>query len=294
VERRGTFAAGPFGVNGLCASPPPLVPCIGGPNNGSQSANKMTWRVGLDYFAAPEQMFYGYVATGYKAGGFNDFDPATGGVGTYEPESLTAYELGYKGRITDSLQLNSSAYYYDYSKTQISSLVNIAGNFVIYTRTVPTQIYGWENELKWRISRADMLNLALTAMDSKYERFAAGLLQNVDWSGKSLDKTPSFAATASYSHDWTLDAGGSIRAYIASRYSSSYQVSDFVAAVQYTQDSYTRTDVTLTYTDRDEKYYFQLFAKNLENDVQILTLPGNSSASISEPRLYGVRLGLSF
>ena len=75
TDRSGTFAAGPGYLNAqgtTCIAP---ENCIGGINDGHQSASKLTWRAVVDYEVVPNQMVYASVATGYKAGGFNDFDP---------------------------------------------------------------------------------------------------------------------------------------------------------------------------------------------------------------------------
>lgn len=296
LVRHGTFAAGPFGVNGLCPSPPPIQDCIGGPNDGSESANKVTYRFGLDYFATANQMIYGLVATGYKPGGFNDFDPVTHRVAPYQPESLTDFELGYKGRPSGVLELDSNVYYYDYARDQITSVVDVDNNFVVYTRSVPTRIYGWENQLKWRLSAADMLDASLTAMHSRYVSLEAGIMQNISWAGYSLDKTPGATASLGYTHDWGLGDHGSLRGHADIFYSTSYVTSDYIVAVQYRQPAYTRTDLTLTYTDSSGRYYMQGFVRNLENKVQLLTAEGqgNDDAAVSEPRFFGIRLGFNY
>lgn len=299
VTRRGTFAPGPGPwpnpAGQPCTGGPVVTPCIGFPNNGDQSASKVTYRAGAEWFLAPKQMIYGYVATGYKAGGFNDFDPVLGpatGPVPYEPEALTAYEVGYKGRLLSNLEWNSSAYYYDYTKNQISSLINVSGAFVLATRTAPTRIYGWENELKWKVTKSDSITAMLTTAKSKYTQFMAGLNQDVDWSGDSLDKTPSFTASLGWQHDWALAAGGTLSAYVGSRHSGSYFVSDFVGGVHVTQDSFSRSDIRLTYTDAAGKYFSQAFARNLEDKVQILSLGDSGTATVSEPRFFGVRIGV--
>jgi iron complex outermembrane receptor protein len=303
VVRQGTFAPGPGPwkdpTGAPCVAP---NDCVGVPNNGTQSDGKMTYRLGFDYHLDERSMVYGSVATGYKAGGFNDFDPSTNGTAPYDPESLTAYEAGYKGRLAPGLTLDSAVYYYDYSGSQVSSLVNINGNFVIYTRLVPTKIKGWENELSWRPSNADTINASLALSSSEYVRFNAGLLQNVNWSGKSLDKTPDVTASLSYAHDWDLPNGGTLTAQAATRYSSGYLVSNFVQAVQIEQDAFTRTDANVTYVSPGGKLTVTAFVKNIEDELQILGAPGTyapanlnlGSAAASEPRFMGVRLGVEF
>lgn len=303
VNRQGTFAAGPGPwknpQGGVCVAPDD---CVGTVNNGYQSAKKTTYRLAADYQIAEGQMVFASAASGYKAGGFNDFEPTTGKVGTYNPESLTAYEVGYKGRPMSNLQINTTAFYYDYTKAQVSSRINFSGTTVIYTRAVPVTICGVETEAKFKPTPNDSIDLAATFMKSEYKHFLAGILQNVDWSGYRLDKTPKVALTGAYSHVWELASGGSITGRVASKYSSGYLTSDFVNAKQFKQESFTRTDASLTYADGDGRFTLSGFVKNLENDLQMINSPGSYSATvvnaasvaISEPRMYGVRIGIRY
>ncbi|MDG2533010.1 TonB-dependent receptor [Sphingomonas sp. HITSZ_GF] len=305
VGRNGTFAAGagptPFSIWPNPQGTPCQVPqdCIGTPNNALQKASKVTWRAGLNYQIDNSNLLYASIATGYKAGGFNDFDAATGTVGEYTPEQLTAYEAGYKGRPAPWLQLTSAAFYYDYSKLQISSLLNINGNFVIYTRDVPAEIYGWENEVTFTPGRSTSISLSANFEHSKFKRFMAGLTQNVDYSGKSIDKTPAFVATATLNQSFDLGSGYALRFRGFTKYSSSYTLTDFVTPFRYRQGSFTRSDASLTLAAPKDSWYLQAFVQNIENDYQAVAAPGNVTSTapagatwgISEPLLAGVRLG---
>lgn len=288
LKRVGTFAAGPTPG---CTNP--FADCIGGPNNGSESATKMTYRLGLNYQFNPRELLYADVATGYKPGGFNDFDPDTHGVGPYEPEQLTAYEVGYKGRLSDRLQFNSDLFYYDYAKDQISGLTNVEGNFVIFTRAVASTISGWENTLKYKMSDANQINASLSLLHSKYGEFMTGLFENVDFTGKSLDKTPAATATLGYTHT-TEVAGGAIKAFLGTKYSSSYVVSDLVGGVQYTQKAFSRSNANITYLDNSGKYSAQIFVTNIENKLQLTAVGSNGNFTVSEPRFIGVRFGVNY
>ena len=300
MVRVGTFAAGPFDRNGVKCTP--FADCIGGPNNGKEGASKLTYRVGVNAQINSDDLVYASVATGYKAGGFNDFDPTTGGTGAYVPESMTAYELGYKGLIGSDLSLTSAVYYYDYSSEQISSLVNVVGNFVIFTRGVPTILYGWEAEGRYRLGSDDSIDFGLTTEHSEYTAFKAGLLQNVNWAGYGLDRTPSLVVTAGYNHHWELGSMGSVDARINTKFNGNYHLSDFVSAIQYTQHSFTRTDLLLTYTTSDSRFYGEIYARNLEDNIQATGggggftagVPDAAGVAVNEPRMIGVRIGVKY
>lgn len=308
VDRSGTFSVGNTDINGnTCVAP---ADCVGGPNDGSNKASKLTYRGGINLQFTPRELLYGSVSTGYKPGGFNDFDPVTGGIGHYDPEQLTAYEVGYKGRPVSALHLNSTFFYYDYAKDQISSVVlfNVANGGqvgVIFTRAVPAKIDGWENELTYDIDANTSVSLNGALERSHYVHFEAGIMQNVDWNGFRLDNTPAFVGSVSLNHNIDLANGASVKLRAFSKYSSSYFISDFVNAVQYRQKAFTRSDATVTYSAAHDAYFFQAFVENIENKVQGVgslnynpaSLAGNLNAAwvyVSTPRFLGVRAGINF
>ncbi|HUO23428.1 MAG TPA: TonB-dependent receptor [Caulobacteraceae bacterium] len=310
---------------------PTTAPCVGGLRDyGSWSGDKVTWRIGAKYQLAPQQMAYASVATGYKGGGFNDYDPesASHGVVSYAPENLTAYEVGYKGRVLPDLQFNTDVYYYDYNQYQLTFTTYVApsaagtaiGTVILYTAVAPATLYGWENEIHWAPSGADALDVSLALEHGTWGRGAlVGYLPSnrVDWSGKSLDNLPAVSATVSYRHKWTLPNRAAISARISSRISSQYFESDVngvgdpstgvysVPPAQYAQAAFTRTDLAAAYTTPSGKATLEAFVRNVEDQVQSLGrpmgivppgagTPYGQTERISTPRLYGVRLSLRY
>jgi iron complex outermembrane recepter protein len=323
TTRVGTFAVG--SVAG-CTYPDD---CIGSDNSGGERDHKVTWKVGLNYQLTARDLFYASVSTGFKPGGFNDSDPVTGKLATYKPETLTAYELGYKGRPLKNLTLTSAFFYYDYSSMQMNSLVlfptaaGISG--VLYTQTVPTELYGWENELRYQLDRNTTLSGTLAWEHSRFVNYQSGSQGYLgggfySWNGQALDRTPPFTANLALTHNWDLPNQAQVRFRAASKYSAGYYLSDFANAVRYRQNSFTRTDATLTYAAPGDRYTIQLFVENLENKLQktsgpsgyngtygVITggVPGAQSNGTSfptqsvgfgttTPRFYGVRLGAKF
>ncbi len=314
VNRIGTFAA-PFENVGATPPVPFLtttgIPCqapydcVGAQDNGRESDSKLTYRVGLNAQLTARDLLYVSVATGYKAGGFNDFG-STVGAPTYAPEAMTAYELGYKGRPLSNLRITSAFYYYDYSSDQISSLIYIGPAPVIDTRSAQTTIYGWENEFNASLTAHDLVDGALALEHSEYNKFMVGPTLGTSFAGKSLDKTPAAVLTLGYNHTWDLPSGAFLKARIGTKYSTSYKLSDFVNAEQYEQKAYTRSDFTLGYTAPGGKMTLEVFVHNLEDKLQAQSFvaattavanvhdSSGATAAVSEPRFYGVRLGLSY
>lgn len=333
VSRMGTFAL-PY--NFAAGFPPPPYPdsngnaichypdtCAGAVNNGGQKDNKVTWRVGLNYQMNPRTLFYASVATGFKGGGFNDYDPATGGTGQYQPASLTAYELGYKGRPLEGLSLSSDLFYYDFSRFQVNSGVNFpSGNFALYTVTTPVKLYGWETELNWQIDRDTSIDASMTLEHTSFSNFITGansLIGNgVSFTGQAVDLAPSFTLLGGISRRVTIDDHSALRLRLNTKYSASYLLSDYNAAVRYRQHGFTRTNASITYELDDARYTLQLFVENIENKVQRTSIIGgtyagtyggtNNNSVLNEasdpannlafyttaPRLFGLRAGMKF
>ena len=75
---------------------------------------KTTGRINLDWDINDSTMMYFSATSGYRSGGYSLVYFST--TPTYDPEELIAYEIGYKSQLfDDTLQLNASAYMYDYS-----------------------------------------------------------------------------------------------------------------------------------------------------------------------------------
>jgi iron complex outermembrane receptor protein len=99
---------------------------ITGQNDTRESFSDGTWRIGLDYDLTDTSFLYGYVATGSKAGGFQDgVDVCNCGrieFFPYEPEEVTNYEIGYKAELWDGrMNLILTGFYTDYRNKQVTS-----------------------------------------------------------------------------------------------------------------------------------------------------------------------------
>ena len=121
-----------------------------------------TWRVGFDYLISNDLFAYGYVASGFKAGGFGDkVDICECGEVTafpYDPEEVITYEFGLKGEALDgNLRLLANVFFNDYSDMQRTSWVIVgesihSGNDIgtlLTTNLAEAGIFGAEFEWDW-------------------------------------------------------------------------------------------------------------------------------------------------
>ena len=295
------------GVQSLTVPPPLAQVSNTAVNKARVSYSQTTWKLGGEFDLSPTTLLYAHAATGYKAGGFFDGDNARGD-NTYRPELLNSYEAGIKGRfLNNRVRLAASVFRYDYKDLQVSyitinPLTNATGT--ITTNAARAQNQGVEVEGKWLMSDDGVLNFAVGLLDAKYKSFIFPVVTNrpvaIDFAGKKLDKAPSSNLSVGYTHNWSLPDGSGMTAYVGVRRSSAYVLSNFAIAapVQYQQKAFNRSDVNLSYTAPRDKWYAQLYARNLEaqnvmTGLTFSTLTG-TQVLLAEPRVFGLRAGLKF
>ncbi|WP_294262931.1 TonB-dependent receptor [uncultured Sphingomonas sp.] len=273
---------------------------------------KVTWLAGLNYKPNADTLIYGKVSTGYKAGGFDS-------VGSYDPESNTAYEVGGKFGIGPH-QINTSAFYYDYKDLQASVLLNPAVGGQIFNAGKAT-IWGIEVEGNFKLSKHDTFNATFNYLNAKYDDLLAaytvfsvggadtsvGDLDNnpntvtqPNLAGNKLPQSPDVIITLGYDHVFDLGNAGTLTASAFSRFKSDY----FLDIFNYNdsrQRGFSQTDVALIYRPANEKFSVQAFVRNLE-DAQPLGFGTFVAAgpddiynwSFGAPRTYGARVTIDF
>ena len=276
-------------------------------NNAKVNYNQTTWKLGADYDLAKNVLVYANVATGYKAGGFFDGNSAAGN-NSYRPELLTSFETGIKGRFLDNrLRLSAAIFSYDYKDLQVSyiavnPLTNALGT--ITANAAKAKNTGFELEAKMAVSDSGTVNMGLGLLNAKYGDFIFPVTTTrpvaINLAGQQLDKAPDATLSLGYTHDWTFSDGSALTAFVGTRYSSSYKLSNFAVTVptQFTQPPFTRTDINVTYKAPGDKWYVQGFAKNLENrnvaTAVVYSPLTQSNVYLADPFTIGVRAGMKF
>jgi iron complex outermembrane receptor protein len=108
-----------------------------GPVRDKRDWSDTTYRIVANWRPTENSLIFGSITTGYKPGGFGSFaitqiDPAQADAefgryvavaddkpASYEPETVTSFDLGYKGTIMDGrAQVTVNAFFYDYEDLQ--------------------------------------------------------------------------------------------------------------------------------------------------------------------------------
>jgi iron complex outermembrane receptor protein len=270
------------------------------PNIADDDWSKTTWKLGLDWFARENSMLYFSVGTGYKAGGYFD------GVApnTYDEEQLLAWEIGSKNQLFDRrLQLNLAAFYYDYDDFQVTQTEPLLGlgdgaQGSVTRNAGEAEVYGAELSAIFLATEADRINVLLSYLHGEFTDFELyDPLADVthDYSGNKILKSPDWAATLSYQHDWQLDDGGTVTGEALAYYMDDHFLNfqnDSIAE----QDSYLKYDVNLTYRSPQNDWFVSAYGKNItDEDVLVsLTIIGVATGGFAAPRTYGIRVGYNW
>ncbi|NVN29286.1 TonB-dependent receptor plug domain-containing protein [Endobacter medicaginis] len=117
-------------------------------DNEATSANQFSGVAGIQWQPTSKTMTYFKVSKGFKPGGFTANNTVIQQqLAPYKPETLLAYELGFKSDIISQvLRLNGAAFFYDYHDQQVltSLLVPNYGPIGVFLNAPKSQVWGIE------------------------------------------------------------------------------------------------------------------------------------------------------
>jgi outer membrane receptor protein involved in Fe transport len=309
---------------------------------GEDEWSDVNYRVNLDWTPTDDILMYFSVTTGYRSGGFQlgvtdarDRQRDENGLPvpgsailpmTYDEETITSYEIGYKGFHFDkTVQLSASIYQYDYKGYQdrIDALDEVRGISVDVVQNASKAVNrGFEMEALWLPIDPLTLGMNYSYTDAFYDvdyfLINTGdpavplslfgpvrpgnpnnefLLHNVN--GDQLKGIPKHKTTFWGIYDIPSDVGNfSLRATYS--YTGEYAQS----GIDYDLDmlpSRTRVDLSATWTDPADKWNVRLFVDNVTDDDPLRNLSNATESnnwrltgSTLYPRFYGIDVKYRF
>jgi len=255
----------------------------------SDSWDELTPYVGFDYALSDEAMVYVTVSTGFKSGAYGS--SASPSQPAAPPEKITAYEVGAKSRwLDDRLQLNASAYYYDYTDLQVLAF-DISTAISSFETAASAEIQGAELSLKALPTDNLEITMAVSLLDAKYEDYQVSA--TVSNTGNSLPNAPE--TTISLGVKYTYDIG-SIGDLV---WQANYFFSDerfFAANNLLNQNDYSLINTSLSFVSKDSNWEFSVYGKNVTDELVASngsTFSGGLRAYDS-PRTYGAGFKYQF
>ncbi|TPD57982.1 TonB-dependent receptor [Emcibacter nanhaiensis] len=227
----GAPVAGPTGIGndpnclllGLNGDAPP-------PFDGSST----DWRIALDYRLNDDFMVYGQVATGYRAGGFNPrpFFGSTSPfnqIKQFDPENITAYEIGFKADLLDNtVRLNGAAFYNDYQDI-ILTLAACPISPCLQPNNVGTaEVKGVEFEVTIRPTEALSIDGSFSYLDFQYTELNA---TEEALGGLTLDMITPYTPETAFSFGVQYDIEDVFGGSLSARFDGTYQSKVYTEAI---------------------------------------------------------------
>ncbi len=274
-----------------------------------------TWRAGLEYDVAPRSMLYANASTGFKSGGFS-----ASIADVYNPEYVTAYQIGSKNRfLNNTLQANLEAFLWKYKDQQIAFLgIDALGNSSFLTRNAgQSTIYGANLDIEWQPTKLDTFTFSTEYLHTNYDRFVystpgnsvAGSLRDdgclsggpdpvkpgsqiVDCTGQRLQRAPLWSGNTRYTHRFDLADGGNITVGGTVKYSSASFLQLNFRSPNFRQDSYQLYDADAMYTAPNGKWSLQVYGRNLRNKAVYVAASNQSSIAPATGPERGAMMGI--
>lgn len=264
-----------------------------------ETFSKFTPRVSLRYALGESSNVYATYSEGFKSGILSGQSPAA------DPEQLDAFEVGYKGELSDRISASAAIYYYDYTDLQVA---RYEAPVYVYQNAASATIKGADLNATWQASEQLRLSTGLSFMDAEYDDFPeAGSYAwnpanfstpnesvNIDASGVSMVRAPDITGFISADFRHTTSAG-EFAAFASLYYNDGYNL-EFSEHV--VQESYTMLDGELSWAPAAAPgLRLVLWGRNLsDEDVLQGLLQTNfaNGVAYAAPRTYGMRFDYEF
>jgi len=180
------------------------------------SDNVFTWSLAPKVKFGEQASLYARVAKGYRPGGPNviPIGSPPGTPLTFQPDTVTSYEIGFKGDTADrSASIEMALYHIDWNDIQLAAVVN---GFGVNVNGAGAKVDGAEVAATLRPTAGLVASVSVAINDAKLsgdtDPLAVGAVK-----GDRLPFTPEYAVSVNADYRWNLGAGvaasfgGSIR-----------------------------------------------------------------------------------
>ena len=279
--------------------------------SGSHADGRVTGKAALNWSLGDDHLIYGFVARGYKPGGFET--PTS----EFDPETVWNYEIGWKGSVADNrVRLQLAAFYNDFKNLQFDVIEPATGTSGVRNVGSAT-IKGIEGQVQARFGGfgidggfgyLDSNLSSLTFVNAR--QLPPGQLGPQCPSGTApnppicFDYGPYIMTTSGgpnlYSPKWTYNLGVEYRAIVNDRISVTPRLNYGYVGRRYDYLAYAPTDLiesrgllSALVTLEVDDWKVEGYATNLTDKEYVVGRSGNNEF-YGAPREYGVRVGVRF
>jgi len=277
-------------------------PSAAGSNTVAKNFSNTGWKAGIEYDFNDDMMFYVTASTGFLSGSLNN-----DGTLTDEQESQM-YEVGIKSILMDgSLLFNLSGHVTEYTNL-VAQLQTIDPNTgVVLTTTRNGGVIdanGIELELQYIPTAEWSLGFTMAWLDAEFGEFGQTspyqLNRGVATEFESVKgETPGWSpdVVMNFFAEYTISLanGGTLTPAIFVAYSDAYNTSNLYSLdPNHDQDSYTKTDLRLTWRSPSGKFAVAAYIENLEDEAVLSRGNNGGQDNVQTGYLYPQNYGVSF
>ncbi len=250
-------------------------------------------RLVIDHHFDKDTMVFGSVTRGYQAGGFNSVSTAANG-GNFDPETVTNYEVGIKGRLANSgFSYGASLFHYLFKNLQTITLDQTLPIPAYVVTVSDVQATGADLEAQWQMSKDFRLFGSAELIDQTYKAQRNRTGGSNDLTGQPYG-TPSTSLTAGFDVQWVLGDGhvswslqGSYLSATRCNDDSESQGSCLKAPGFRVGEARQRVDTRLGWEADSKQWGVGLIVNNLF-DKQYVQFLSNLSAPVGSPYYAGL------
>jgi len=277
----------------------------------------------LNYEIDANSNVYATYAEGVKSGGINaSILLNTNGL-TFEKESSTSYEIGYRNVFGNGLRLNLAAFYTTFRNLQVQTFDPTNPANIIVENAGEAEIYGVEGDLFWPIAEGLEFNLAAAYNHSEYVDtvfpgsapvqnpavpgvdFYLPALRDAD--GLTLSRAPEFTLSSGLQYTFALSSA--LDATLRADYSySGSQYLDAILSPESEIDGFSLVNLRASIRTADGRWQLSAYAKNVLDQnyyTQIIASPAAAGLGVDPaiptffgapgaPRVIGIEIRKSY
>lgn len=257
----------------------------------SISEGRWTGRLGLDIRPSDDWLVYLSASNGFKSGGFTgDFTLNQAELAPYDPETVMAYEAGFKSTLASSrVQLNGAIFHYKYDDLQ-GAIADPSGAFPL-TNAEKATVNGAELDLAWRPVQGLDLRGGIGTLSTKLDD---------DRLGDKLPNAPRLQANALIRYEFGLGGSDLMMAVQTDAKYTSSQYRELTNDEVLETDAYTLWNARLALFNAGVDWEVAAWVKNINNaeyypwGFDATLLSGAYGRYVAPPRTYGVSFDYNF
>lgn len=268
------------------------------PEIGRESWDALTPRISVKYDIAPNSNVYFTYSKGFKSGAWDSTGLSRVPIA---PETLDAFEIGAKSRLTDWLDIDTAAFHYNAKNLQVQIINNLVSSL---ENAAAANIKGVDFNATAKVTPDLNLVAGVAWLDADYTDFnrASALIWNpaqrrnvstsVNATGNPLIRSPEWTLSGLANYNRAIGSG-TLDASLNVYYSSSFS---HVPANNVRQNSFTTIDALAGYT-LENGLRLGVWSKNLTNQTIALAVLQNGVSdriSYRAPRSFGGMISFAF